>query len=310
MRVFVTGASGHIASAVIPELIRSGHDVVGLARSDMGASAVAALGASVRRGDLDDLDGIRQAAAEADGVIHLALFDSEQMRAGNMAAAVATQQAVLGAFGDVLAGTGKPLVTTSALGALGPLGRPSTEEDGGDPGRVDWEVTTLDLAARGVRSSVVRLPPITHSSLDRHGFASALIATAQNTGAAGYAGDGTNRWPAVHTLDAAHLYCLVLEKAEAGTRWHAVGDGGIPLRAIAQSIGNHLGVPTATIPADRLQEHFGFLAFLIGLDLPASNHLTRRRLGWEPTHPGLLADLDHGDYFDRRHDDVNDLDHY
>ncbi len=131
MRVFVTGASGHIASAVIPELIRSGHDVVGLARSDMGASAVAALGASVRRGDLDDLDGIKQAAAEADGVIHLALFDSEQMRAGNMAAAVATQQAVLGAFGDVLAGTGKPLVTTSALGALGPLGRPSTEEDGG-----------------------------------------------------------------------------------------------------------------------------------------------------------------------------------
>ena len=156
----------------------------------------------------------------------------------------------------------------------------------------------------------MRLPPITHSSLDRHGFASALIATAQNTGAAGYAGDGTNRWPAVHTLDAAHLYCLALEKAEAGTRWHAVGDGGIPLRAIAQSIGNHLGVPTATIPADRLQEHFGFLAFLIGLDLPASNHLTRHRLGWEPTHPGLLADLDHGDYFDRRHDDVNDLDHY
>jgi len=299
MRVFVTGASGHIASAVIPELIRSGHDVVGLARSDTAAAAVTGLGASVHRGDLSDLEGLKKAAAEADGVIHLALFDSRQMRAGSMDGMVATQEAVLGALADALGGTGKPLVATSALGALGPLGRPSTEDDSGAPGRVDWEAATLDLTERGVRSSIVRLPPITHSTLDRHGFASALIAIAQRTGVAGYAGDGSNRWPAVHTLDASHLYCLALENAQAGTTWHAVGDEGIPMREIAQSVADHLGVPTASIPADRLQEQFGFLAFLIGLDLPASNHLTRHRLGWEPTHPGLLADLDQGDYFDR-----------
>lgn len=300
MRVFVTGAGGHIASAVIPELVRSGHEVVGLVRSDTSAAAVTALGASPWRGDLADLDTIKQAAADADGVIHLALFDRSQVASGNMGDTVATQLAVLNAFGDALAGTNKPLVTTSALGALGPMGRPSTEADLGAPGRVDWESATVDLAQRGVRASVVRLPPITHSSLDRHGFAPALIAIAKNTGVAGYVGDGANRWPAVHTLDAAHLYCLALENAQAGTRWHAVGDEGIPLREIAQRIADHLGLPAASISADRVQEHFGFLAFLIALDLPASNQITRQVLGWEPTHPGLLADLDQGDYFSRR----------
>jgi len=300
MRIFVTGASGHIASAVIPELITAGHEIVGLARSDTATAAVTGLGASVRRGDLDDLNEIKQAAAEADGVIHLA-FDHGQMRSGNMGGAVATELAVVGALGDALAGTGKPLVTTSALGALRPLGRPTTEQDPGAPGgRADSEIATVDLAERGVRSSVVRLPPITHSTLDRHGFARVLITIAQNTGVAGYPGDGASRWPAVHTLDAGQLYRLALENAEAGTRWHAVGDEGIALREIAQSIADHLGVPTASIPADQLQEHFGFLAALIGLDIPASNHVTRHVLGWEPTHPGLLADLDQGDYFDRR----------
>jgi nucleoside-diphosphate-sugar epimerase len=298
MRVFVTGASGHIASAVIPELIASGHHVVGLARSDEAAAAVAGLGASVRRGDLADLDGLRQAAAEADGVIHLALFDRRQMSSGTMRSMGADQQAVMGAFGDALAGTGKPLVTASARGALGPLGRPATEQDQADPGGpAAPEIAAVDLAQRGVRSSVVRLPLITHSTLDAHGFAPALIGIARKTGVAGYAGDGTNRWPAVHTLDAGHLYRLALEHAGAGTRWHAVGEEGIPLRDIAQAIAGHLGVPTASIPDSQLQDHFGFLAALIGLDLPASSHITRQRLGWEPTHPGLLADLDQGYYF-------------
>jgi len=299
MRVFVTGASGHIASAIIPELISAGHQVVGLARSDESAAAVARLGASVRRGDLNDPDGIRQAAAEADGVIHLALFDRRQMRPGAGGAPGAEQQAVFGAFGDALAGTGKPLVTASARGALGPLGRPATEEDQASPGGPNAaEFAAVNLAERGVRSSVVRLPLITHSTLDTHGFASILIDTARKTGVAGYAGDGTNRWPAVHTLDAGHLYRLALENAEPGTRWHAIGEEGIPLRDIAENIARHLGLPTASIPADQLQEHFGFIGGLIALDLPASSLLTRRRLGWEPTHPGLLADLDEGYYFE------------
>ena len=299
MRVFVTGASGHIASAVIPELISAGHHVVGLTRSDEAAAAVTGLGASASRGDLDDLDGLRQAAAESDGVIHLALFDRRQMSSGATRDAGADQQAVMGAFGDALAGTGKPLVTASARGALGPLGRPATEEDQASPdGPTTAEIAATDLAQRGVRSSVVRLPLITHSTLDTHGFARILIGTAQKTGIAGYAGDGTNRWPAVHTLDAGHLYRLALENAEPGTRWHAVGEEGIPLRDIAQAIAGHLGVPAASIPDGQLQEHFGFLAALIGLDLPASSHITRQRLGWEPTHPGLLADFDQGYYFD------------
>lgn len=295
MRIFVTGASGHIGSAVIPELLEAGHEVTGLARSDAAEAAVTALGASVRRGDIADIDAIRQCAAEADGVIHLALADRRQMRAGNVSEAAATQAAVVRALGDALAGTGKPLVTAAALGALGPLGRPSTEAD---PGSSAFsETAVLELGARGVRSSVVRLPPITHSRLDRHGFAPALIAIARRTGVAGYAGDGTNRWPAVHTLDAGHLYCLALEKAGPGTRWHAVDEEGIPMLEIAQSIAGHLDIPAASIPDDQLREHFGFLAMLIGLDVPATSLVTRRTLGWEPAHPGLLADFDDGCYF-------------
>lgn len=298
MRVFVTGAGGHIASAVIPELISAGHQVVGLARSDESAAAVASLGASVRQGDLSDLDGLRQAATEADGVIHLALFDRRQLRPGSGGAGGVDQQAVFSAFGDALAGTGKPLVTASARGGLGPLGRPATEEDQGSPsGPSAAEFAAADLARRGVRSSVVRLPLITHSALDTHGFATILIGTARKTGIAGYAGDGTNRWPAVHTLDAARLYRLALENAEAGTTWHAVGEEGIQLRDIAENIAGHLGVPTASVPGEQLQEHFGFIGGLIALDLPATSQITRQRLGWEPTHPGLLADLDEGHYF-------------
>jgi nucleoside-diphosphate-sugar epimerase len=297
MKVFVTGGSGHLGSAIVPELIAAGHDVVGLARSDTAAAALTALGAAVHRGDLDDLDGIRKAAAACDGVIHLA-FNHEQMRSGDFETAVATDLAVVHAFGDALAGTGKPLVGTSGTLALANRGQIGTEEDviAGGP-RIDAENAVVGFAERGVRSSVVRVSPITHSTLDRHGFARVLIAIAKQAGVAGYPGDGANRWPAVHTLDVGHLYRMALESAPAGTRWHAVGDEGIPVREIAQSIGDHLGLPTASIPADRLEAHFGFLATLIVLDNPTSNLLTRQMLGWEPTHPGLLADFDHGDYF-------------
>lgn len=298
MRVFVTGASGHLGSAIIPELIAAGHDAVGLARSDSAAATVTALGATVRRGDLDDLDGLRKAAANSDGVIHLA-FKHEQMRSGDMAAAVATDLAAVHALGDALAGTGKPLVGVSGTLSLAPLGRLGAEEDVVTvPGtRNDVEHAVIGFAEQGVRSSVVRIPPVVHSTLDRHGFARTLIAIARRTGVAGYPGDGANRWPAGHTLDVGHLYRLALEHAAAGTRWHAVGDEGIPLRDIAQSIGDHLGVPTASIPDDQLQAHFGFLAMVIALDNPTSNVTTRRIHGWEPTHPGLIADFENGDYF-------------
>ena len=297
MRVFVTGASGHIASAVIPELIAAGHDVVGLARSDTAAAAVTALGATVHRGDLDDLAGLRKAAEASDGVIHLA-YNHEQMRSGDYAAAVTADLAAVHAFGDALAGTGKPLVGTSGTLAVANLGRPGTEEDAGAPGgRTDAENAVVGFAEQGVRSSVVRIPPITHSTLDRHGFARTLIAVARQTGVAGYPGDGANRWPAGHTLDVGHLYRLALEDAPAGTRWHAAGDEGIPVRDMAQSIGDHLGLPVASIPADRMEAHFGFLAAVLVLDNPVTTLATRRILGWEPVHPGLLADFGTGDYF-------------
>jgi nucleoside-diphosphate-sugar epimerase len=297
MRVFVTGASGHIGSAVVPELIAAGHDVLGLARSDTAAAAVTALGATARRGDIDDLDGLRKAATDADGVIHLA-FKHDLMRSGNSGAAVAADLAAVNALADGLEGTGKPFAGVSGTLLLASLDRTGTEEDPGAPGgRTDVENAVIGFAQRDVRSSVVRISPITHSTLDRHGFARTLIAIAKQTGVAGYAADGSNRWPAVHTLDLAHLFRLALEDAPAGSRWHGVGDEGIPMREIAQSIGDHLGIPTASIPADRLEAHFGFLAMLIALDNPTSNQLTRRTLGWEPAHPGLLADFDEADYF-------------
>jgi nucleoside-diphosphate-sugar epimerase len=297
VRVFVTGASGWIGSAVVPELIAAGHQVTGLARSGASAAAVAALGAAVLRGDLADLGGLQAAAAGADGVIHLA-FDHGRMRSGEWAAAIADDLKVVHALGEALAGTGKPLVGTSGTLAVAGLGRPGTEQDAGRPGgRTDAENAVLGFAARDVRSSVVRLPPITHSTLDRTGFARSLIAMARKAGVAGYPGDGANRWPAGHTLDAARLYRLALESAPAGTRWHAAGDEGIPIREIAESIGRHLGLPATGIPADQIQEHFGFLAPVIVLDGPVSTEETRRALGWEPTHPSLLADFDQADYF-------------
>jgi nucleoside-diphosphate-sugar epimerase len=299
MRVFVTGASGHIGSAVVPELLGAGHEVVGLARSDQSAAALAEAGAEVQRGDLDDLDGLGKAAASADGVIHLA-FKHEAMRTGDYADAVAADLRAIETFGDALAGSGKPLVSTSGtlmLVAAG-LGRTGTEADAADGGpRIDAENAVVGFADRGVRSSVVRLPPTVHSSLDHHGFVPVLIAIAREKGIAAYVGDGSNRWPAGHTLDAAHLYRLALEAAPAGSRLHAVGDEGVPFREIAEAIGRHLSVPVVSIPPEQAADHFGFLGPLVTLDNPTSSARTQELLGWKPTHPGLIEDLAEGHYF-------------
>jgi nucleoside-diphosphate-sugar epimerase len=297
MRVFVTGASGHIGSALVPDLIAAGHEVTGLARSGSAAAVIESRGATARRGDIADLDGLRAAATEADGVIHLA-FDHDRLRAGEYQQALAGDLAVISALGDALAGTGKPLVGTSGTLAIAGLGRPGTEEDPGQPGgRGDAEAAVVAFAGRGVRSSVVRVPPITHSELDKHGFAHALIAIARATGVSGYPGDGSNRWSAGHTRDVARVFRLALESAPAGSRLHAAGEEAIGVREIAGAIAGHLGVPAASIPDEQLQAHFGFLAAVLVMDAPVSTEITRKLLGWEPEHPGLFADLDQAGYF-------------
>jgi nucleoside-diphosphate-sugar epimerase len=299
MRVFVTGASGHIGGAVVPELLEAGHEVVGLARSDESAAKLKAAGAEVRRGDLDDLDGLKAAAAEADGVIHLA-FKHDLMATGQMEGAIAADMAAAEAFGEALAGTDKPFVNTGGTLMLAMAGindRPGTEDDTTGGHRADVENATIALAERGVRSSVVRLSPLVHSDLDHHGFGPILIGLARDHGFAGYPGEGTNVWPAVHTRDAARLYRLAVVSAPAGSRLHGVGDAGVPLRDIAAAIGEGTGLEVRSVPEDGLADYFTYLAGFITLDNPTSNAKTRELLGWEPTHPGLLADYAEGHYF-------------
>jgi nucleoside-diphosphate-sugar epimerase len=294
MRVFITGATGFIGSAIVPELIDAGHEVVGLTRSDDGAAALAAAGVEPYRGSLEDLDGLRNGAAASDGVIHCAyIHDFSQMEA----AAAADRRAVE-TFGEALEGTDRPLVITSGTALVSP-GRLATERDMGDAQahpRAATQQVALSLASAGVRVSIVRPAPTVHGEGD-HGFVAMLIGIAREKGASAYIGDGSNRWPAVHRLDAGHLYRLAFEAAPAGSILHAVAEDGVPTREIAEAIGRHLDVPVVSIDRDDAAEHFGFLGAFFGLDAPASNELTRELLGWEPTQPGLIADLDQGHYF-------------
>ena len=308
MRVLVTGGTGHAGSHIIPELIAFGHDVTGLARSDASAEALSALGATVRRGDLEDLDGLKEAAADSDGVIHVA-HRQDLLPSGGMDAVAAAELQIMLTYGDALQGTGKPLVAAGSIGSPGSLGRPATEQDPALPSREEDKGTlrarnvveraVIGLAERGVRSSIVRLPLIAHDTTDTSGFLPGLIALAQEKGFAGYPGDGANRWNAVHIRDVASVFRLALENGPAGRYWHAVQDEGIPLRELAEAIGSRLGLPAVSVPVDALMlpGYFGMFTNLVTLELPATSLITREILGWEPMQPNLLTDLDNGHYF-------------
>jgi nucleoside-diphosphate-sugar epimerase len=296
MRVFVTGATGFIGSAVVSELIEAGHQVVGLARSEPSAEALRSAGAEVHVGSLEDLDSLRSGAAEADGVIHTAyIHDFSKMEA-----AARTDLQAIETLGGALAGTGRPLVITTGTGVVNP-GQVVREEDMSDPDteghpRRRAERVARDLAARGVCTSIVRPGASVHGEGD-HGFVPVLIDIARATGVSGYIGGGSNRWPAVHRLDAARLYRLALENGPAGSVFHAIAEEGVPTREIATAIGRHLDMPVVSVSPEQAGAHFGWMGRFFALDMPASSALTQERLGWRPTHPGLMADLEAGHYF-------------
>ncbi len=299
MRVFVTGASGWIGSAVVAELLAADHAVLGLARSDASAEAVTAAGAEVRRGDIGDLNVLRAAAAESDGVVHLA-FRHDIAFTGDFQTAVSSDRAAIEALGEALAGSDRPLAIASGLAGLKP-GALATERDMPEPfpgpgGRVLNERTALEFAERGVRSMSVRFSPTVHGKGD-NGFAAMIVAADRAAGAAAYIGDGVNRWPAVHRSDAARLVRLGIESAPAGSVLHAVGEEGVAIRDVAEAIGRGLKLPVTSITDEQAAGHFGFLAGFLGLDIPASSALTRELLAWEPTGPGLIADVESGHYF-------------
>ena len=297
MRVFVTGATGFIGTAVVRELIGSGHQVLGLARSDATARSLAAAGAEAHRGALDDAGSLRRGAAASDGVIHTAFIHDFS----NIAAAGETDRHAIEALGDALAGSSRPLVVTSAIGLLA-SGRVGIEDDAPDPNsagahRIASEVAALALASRGVRVSVVRLPPSVHGEGD-HAFVPGLIRIAREKGVSAYLGEGRNRWSSVHRLDAAHLYRLALEHAPAGARFHGVADEGVPTRDIAEVIGRRLSVPVVSRSLEQGPVHFGWLGRFFALDAVASSTRTQERLRWRPRQPGLLSDLEGGHYFE------------
>jgi nucleoside-diphosphate-sugar epimerase len=287
MRVFVTGATGFIGTAVVEDLIAHGHTVLGLARSDDKAAALAKTGAEVLRGTLADLDSLRSSAAAADGVIHTAFNHDFSKYADN----AEEDRRVLEEMAKALEGTNKPLISTSGLMGLAPGGVATEDMAPGGMGAMRKSEEVLAAAARGVRAMTVRLPPCTHEGVDG-GFAPLIIAAARANGVSAYVGDGRNRWPAGHRRDAASLYRLALEKGTAGARYHAVGDEGIAFRDIAEAIGKRLNLPVVSKTQDEAGAHFGFLGMFAGLDAPASATLTRKALGWTPTHPGLIADIE------------------
>jgi nucleoside-diphosphate-sugar epimerase len=290
MRIFVTGATGFIGSAVVPELINAGHQVIGLTRSDAGAQSLIAAGAEVHRGNLEDPESLREGAAKSDGVIHLA-FDHDF---SNFVAICEKDRRAIEALGDALVGSDRPLVITSGTGMGNAVpGQPATEDhfDPNHPNpRKSSELAGASVAARGVNVSVVRLPQV-HDTI-KQGLITYAVAVAREKGVSAYVGDGRNRWPAAHVLDTARLYRLALEKRQAGARYHAVAEEGVPVRDIAEVVGRGLKVPVVGLSPDEAATHFGWLAPFAAWDMPASSAQTKKQLGWDPTGPGLIADLE------------------
>jgi nucleoside-diphosphate-sugar epimerase len=300
MRVFVTGATGFVGTAVARELIDAGHQVLGLARSDTGAKSLVAAGADVHRGSLEDLESLRSGAAAADGVIHTAFIHDFS----NYGPAAEADRRAIETLGSALAGSDRPLLVTSGTLLAQRQGSLATEEDAPNPSLPrKSEEAALALAARGVRVAVLRLPPSVHGNGD-HGFVPRLVSIAREKGVSAFIGHGLNRWPAVHRLDAAHLYRLALEKGSAAARYHGVADEGVPTREIAEVIGRHLNLPVVSKSREEAADHFGWIALFFDIDGRASSAQTQDRLGWRPVQPGLIADLNAEHYFEHTADAV------